>query len=164
MLFSLTAVEPKSVLLCRKQTLWRFIFLMIGNYKSFKMPFRDPAWGLGCVTGRLFLTSAENWDWKGRSEALGLCLQEAKTSVWKVKDTVKPVGYFVYTVPGRARLAGSRPTLKWPRRAPERKPSEELETESQDGGGEGLPSVLWSRKGTESHPGYQQSQRDFLNQ
>lgn len=77
MFFSLTAVEPKSMLLCRKQTLQRFIFLMDWKLKGFKMPFRDPAWGLDYVTRRLFLTSAENWDWKGRSEAPGLCLHEA---------------------------------------------------------------------------------------
>lgn len=53
------------------------------------MPFRDSAWGMGCVTGRLFPTSAENWDWKGRSGALGLCLCKARASVREEKNVIK---------------------------------------------------------------------------
>lgn len=133
------------------------------------MPFRDPAWGSGCIRRRLFLTSAENWDWKGRSEALGLCLREARTSIWKVKGAVRPLGYSVYTMPKRQVGRCPPPTLKsekgkqkGPLRsnlAQRRKPWHRV------GEGRTCPgSHDQGRHRVVSDPGYRQSQRDSPNQ
>lgn len=125
MFFSLTAVEPKSILLCRKQTFQRFFFFNgLEIKRASKCPLETQ---LGvCVTRRLFLTSAENWDCKGRSEALGLCLHEAKTSVWEVKDAIKLAGYCVYTIPKCrvGRMSSTNPEVKEkkPERTTERSP------------------------------------------
>lgn len=117
------------------------------------MSFRDPAWGLDCVTRRLFLTSAENWDCKGRSEALGLCLHEAKTSVWEVKDAIKLARYCVYTTP-KCRvgwMSSTSPEVKGekPERTMERSPSGEEEAKGPERGRGGLVQGPRTKEGTE---------------
>lgn len=97
MFFSLTAVEPKSMLLCRKWALRRFIFLMGWKLKGLqKCPLGTQLGEPDCVTRSLFLTRAGNWDGKGGSEAFGLRLREAQTRIWTGNDTTEPMGDFVY--------------------------------------------------------------------
>ena len=117
------------------------------------MPFRDPAWGLDWVTRRLLLTSAENWDCKGRSEALGVWPHEAKTSVWEVKDAIKLAGYCVFTKlkcqVGRMSSTSPEVKEKKPERTTERSPSGEEEAKGPEQGRGGLVQGPRTKEGTE---------------
>ena len=152
MFFSLTAVELKSILLCRKQTFQRFIFFNgLEIKRASKCPL-ETQFGV-CVTRRLFLTSAENWDCKSRSEALGLCLHEAKTSVWEVIDAIKLAGYCVYTIPKCwvGQMSSTNPEVKEkkPERTTERSPSGEEEAKGPERGRRGLVQGPRTKEGTE---------------